>query len=185
MTSPKFLDMIVIQMELCSMDLRTAMDECKNQNIQIRGAWYQDIVCGLAHIHQKQIIHRDLKPENILLDFHGRMKIGDFGLATTIDLAMKQQQRAIASTSKKRSSQTGYVGTSYYVAPELSERASNATYGKEADIYSIGMIFFEMRHPQFATGMERDKVLTDARDKIFPNFMDGSKDSLTQVCLSV
>ena len=167
------------------MDLRTAMEECKNQNIQIRTVWYQDIVCGLAHLHQKQIIHRDLKPENILLDFHGRMKIGDFGLATTMDSVLKQKQRAITSTNKKRSSQTGYVGTSYYVAPELSERASNSTYGKEADIYSIGMIFFEMRHPQFATGMERDKVLTDARDKIFPNFMDGSKDSLSQACLSM
>ncbi|XP_055298583.1 eIF-2-alpha kinase GCN2-like [Sitodiplosis mosellana] len=180
-TSPKFLDMIIIQMELCSMDLRTAMEECKNQNIQINLLWYQDIACGLAHLHQKQIIHRDLKPENVLLDSHGRVKIGDFGLATTMDSVLKQQQRAISSTDKTRSSQTGYVGTSYYVAPELSEIAKNSTYGKEADIYSLGMIFFEMRHPQFATGMERDKVLKDARDKIYPNFMDGSKDNLAQM----
>lgn len=171
-------------MELCEMDLRTAMEKCKCRNEKIPLQWYLDIISGLAHLHQKGIIHRDLKPENILLDFHGRIKIGDFGLATTVDLILKQQQRTNSTVDKTRSSQSGYVGTSYYVAPELIERASNSTYGKKADIYSVGMIFFEMNHPKFATGMERDKVLKDARDKIYPNFMDGPKDNLPQVNLN-
>lgn len=163
------------------MNLRTAIEECKRKNEQIKSLWYCDMICGLAHLHQKGIIHRDLNPKNILIDFHGRVKIGDFGLATTIDSVLKQQQKAVSNTDNRKSSETGYVGTSYYIAPELSGRASNSIYGKEADIYSLGMIFFEMHHPHFPTAMERDKVLNDARAEIYPHFMDQSKNSISQV----
>lgn len=168
-------------MELCDMDLRTAMPICKSQNKLIPQTWYGDIARGLAHLHKNDIIHRDLNPSNIFLDFHGRVKIGDFGLATTI-VSISKQQTANSTDDKNRSSRTGYVGTSFYIAPELSGRASNSTYGKEADIYSLGMIFLEMQHPPFATHMERDKVLNSARDEDFPNFMDESENYLHQVC---
>lgn len=60
---------------------------------------------------------------------------------------------------------TGKVGTAMYVSPELSENASHATYNQKVDLYSLGIILFEMSQPPFETGMERVKTLTDLRSK--------------------
>lgn len=159
------------------------MKECYKQDEPIPRQWFEDMACGLLYLHANKICHRDINPRNILLDFCGRMKIGDFGLATTMDLIMKQRNRdiPIGNSSNERSSQTGHVGTSYYIAPELSEQASNATYGTDADIYSLGMVFFEMVHPPFKTGSERHKVLTDAKNNVFPDFIGNSDDNLFKV----
>lgn len=152
--------------------------------------WFEEILNGLAYLHEKDIIHRDLNPKNILLDSHGRVKIGDFGLAITIDTILKQRSQLNPSngSNKARSSQTGHVGTSYYVAPELKEKASFSSYGKEADIYSLGIIFFEILHQPFETGMERGKTLEAVRssDITFPTSMDNSKNFITEieVCIS-
>ncbi|XP_031628259.1 eIF-2-alpha kinase GCN2-like [Contarinia nasturtii] len=178
---PQYADTIIIQMELCEMDLRRAIKKCHNRKESMCRSWLEDIVCGLAYLHSLGIIHRDLNPQNIFLTFNGRMKIADFGLATTIDLILKQRERdnPVTNSANARSSQTGLVGTSYYIAPELRDQeASNATYGNKADIYSLGMIFFEMIHPPFTTDMERHVVLTDAGRKIFPDFMEDSDDPL-------
>lgn len=135
-------------------------------------------------MHKNDIIHRDLNPKNILIDSNGHIKISDFGLAITVDMVMKQRSKVTLSNdiTKKRSSQTGNVGTSYYVAPELHESASISQYGKEADIYSLGVIFFEMLHPPFTTGMERDKTLKDIRSSeiTFPKSI-GTRDFFTEI----
>lgn len=151
---------------------RQAIEEGQPQNKSTRLRWFEQILDGLAHLHENDIIHRDLNPKNILVDSNGNVKISDFGLAITGDMVMNQRLKLTPSneTTEKRSSHTGKVGTSYYVAPELRESASISEYGKEADIYSLGVIFFEMLHPPFQTGMERDKVLNDIRcsDITFP-----------------
>lgn len=117
------------------------------------------------------------------------MKIADFGLATTTELVFKQKQKmtAIISSSKDGSSQTGHVGTSYYVAPELkTEKASKSTYGAKSDIYSLGMIYFELKHPTFGTDMERDKVMTNAQSNQFPEFMrNPDKNSMARVRICI
>lgn len=141
----------------------------------------------MAHLHQKGIIHRDLNLKNILLDTSGRVKIGDFGMATTTEFVFEQRQKrgSANGNAKNRSSQTGHVGTSYYVAPELKSEAAYSDYGKEADIYSLGMIFLEMnQYPLFTTQMERDKVLNEARKEIYPDFIRFSEGYLFQVSIS-
>lgn len=60
---------------------------------------------------------------------------------------------------------TGQVGTALYVAPELSEQVSKAIYNQKVDIYSLGIIFFEMCYKPLTTGMERVKVLLNLRSK--------------------
>lgn len=60
---------------------------------------------------------------------------------------------------------TFQVGTALYVAPELLQSASKVIYNQKVDIYSLGIILFEMFHAPLSTGMERMMVLTDLRTK--------------------
>lgn len=133
----------------------------------------------MNHLQKKGIIHRDLKPENILLDSSFNVKITDFGLATTTALALQQQPAAyyVTSSAETRSSQTGGVGTALYAAPELSHSAWKSIYGCKVDIYSFGIIFFEMCHPPFDTHMERCEVLGKLREPspIFPDLFKDRK----------
>ncbi|GAB4156044.1 MAG: hypothetical protein Tsb009_32910 [Planctomycetaceae bacterium] len=88
--------------------------------------WIQGISEGLAFLHDRGIVHRDLKPANIFME-NGVVKIGDVGLAKFI-------------TQSRRSAQTDSVGTIYYMAPEVSK----GKYGHEVDVYSLGVILYEM-----------------------------------------
>ncbi len=88
--------------------------------------WMDGIASGVAYLHDHGIVHRDLKPGNIFLD-QGVVKIGDYGLSKFI------------STSR-RSGQTESVGTFHYMAPEIGR----GRYGKEIDVYALGIILYEM-----------------------------------------
>ncbi len=89
-------------------------------------AWMHGIAAGVAYLHDHGIVHRDLKPGNIFVD-EGIVKIGDYGLSKFISCS-------------RRSGQTGSVGTVHYMAPEIA----NGRYGKEIDIYALGIILYEM-----------------------------------------
>ncbi|XP_035901092.1 eIF-2-alpha kinase GCN2 [Anopheles stephensi] len=170
-----------IQMEFCEKStLRTAIDGGLYQDIDRVWRLFREIVEGLSHIHQQGMIHRDLKPVNIFLDSRDQVKIGDFGLATTSILALQNQgHQNVPSTQIERlavtgntqpgkSSDIGYsltgkVGTALYVAPELTGNASRSTYNQKVDLYSLGIILFEMSSQPLNTGMERVKTLMDLR----------------------
>ncbi|HEV3022920.1 MAG TPA: serine/threonine-protein kinase, partial [Pirellulales bacterium] len=89
-------------------------------------AWFRGVAAGVAYLHDHGIVHRDLKPGNIFSD-EGLVKIGDYGLSKFI-------------SASRRSGQTESVGTVHYMAPEIG----NGRYGKEIDIYALGIILFEM-----------------------------------------
>ncbi|XP_062562568.1 eIF-2-alpha kinase GCN2 [Armigeres subalbatus] len=156
-----------IQMEFCEKStLRTAIDSNLYEDVDRVWRLFREIAEGLSHIHQQGMIHRDLKPVNIFLDSRDQVKIGDFGLATTSILALQnqQQERIHQITSLDMgNSLTGKVGTALYVAPELTGNASKSTYNQKVDLYSLGIILFEMSTPSLATGMERVKTLMDLR----------------------
>jgi serine/threonine protein kinase len=92
--------------------------------------WATDIATGMAVAHKVGIIHRDLKPANLLIDDEGLLKIVDFGVA------------AAAGAGDTQLTKTGYViGSPKYMAPEqiLGKKVD-----ERADIYSLGIIFYEM-----------------------------------------
>jgi serine/threonine protein kinase len=88
---------------------------------------------ALQYAHDQGIIHRDIKPENILLDKKGQVKIADFGIAKLLD----QAPQGYFLTGAK-----DVVGTPHYMAPEQIEKPQ--TVDHRADIYSLGVVFYEM-----------------------------------------
>ena len=88
--------------------------------------WWDGITAGVAYLHDCGIVHRDLKPGNIFRD-HGIVKIGDCGLSKFISCS-------------RRSGQTQSVGTFHYMAPEIGQ----GRYGKEIDVYALGIMLYEM-----------------------------------------
>ncbi|HTN02237.1 MAG TPA: serine/threonine-protein kinase [Planctomycetaceae bacterium] len=90
-------------------------------------------VCeALQYAHEQGVVHRDIKPENILITRDGRVKIADFGLAK---LAGHAEQSHLTGTWQ-------VMGTPHYMAPEQVERPTEVDH--RADIYSLGVVFYEM-----------------------------------------
>ncbi len=95
-------------------------------------------VCdALEYAHDEGVVHRDIKPENILLDMKGRVKIADFGLAKLLGAEDDGSPSHLTLNSPQQ-----MLGTPHYMAPEQTERP--LTVDHRADIYSIGVVFYEM-----------------------------------------
>ncbi|MEZ5326878.1 MAG: serine/threonine-protein kinase [Verrucomicrobiales bacterium] len=92
-------------------------------------------VCSvLEYIHDSGIVHRDIKPSNILLDRDGVAKLADFGLVSRPSFVAED----ITLTSASR-----LIGTPQYAAPEMSDPNAASIDGR-ADIYSLGVVLYEM-----------------------------------------
>ncbi|XP_045453243.1 eIF-2-alpha kinase GCN2 [Melitaea cinxia] len=157
---------LYIQMEFCEKNtLRQAIDNGLYQEHFRAWRLFREVLEGLTHVHQKGMIHRDLKPVNIFLDSSDHVKIGDFGLATKVYTDLLTEDKNRVSQDDQNGLLTGKVGTALYVAPELQQSASKVIYNQKVDIYSLGIILFEMFNPPFNTGTERYTVLSNLRKK--------------------
>lgn len=85
------------------------------------------ILSALQHAHEKGVVHRDIKPQNIMVQANGKLKVTDFGIAQISD--SNQGNSGVA------------MGTVYYISPE---QASGKTTTFSSDIYSVGIMLYEM-----------------------------------------
>ena len=115
---------ILIRMEL----LTPLFDYAKNNTMTRKDVIQLGIdICKALELCQKyNIIHRDIKPENIFVSDNGDYKLGDFGIARTLE-------QTTGMLSKK--------GTQAYMAPEIYRGES---YGSNVDIYSLGIVMYRM-----------------------------------------
>ena len=88
----------------------------------------EQVLNGIAYAHANDVIHRDIKPHNILIDNDGNVKITDFGIAIALT------QNSITQTNS-------LLGSVQYMSPEQA-RGSMVT--KQSDIYSLGIVLYEM-----------------------------------------
>ena len=88
----------------------------------------EQLTSAISHAHQNHIIHRDIKPQNILMDLNGNVKITDFGIAMALSATSITQTNSV-------------LGSVHYLSPE---QARGGTANHKSDIYSLGIVMFEL-----------------------------------------
>ncbi|KAJ3576814.1 hypothetical protein NP233_g162 [Leucocoprinus birnbaumii] len=116
-----------------------------------------------ARERRAQILHRDLKPDNVFLDEHNHIKLGDFGLSKALS------QSSFANT---------YVGTPYYMSPELMQEKA---YDTKSDIWSLGCLIFELcaLKPPFHEAKTHSELSMCIRNGRIPPLPRGYSQSLS------
>ncbi|XP_045303092.1 interferon-induced, double-stranded RNA-activated protein kinase isoform X5 [Leopardus geoffroyi] len=159
---------LFIQMEFCGkgtleqwIDSRRGQTPDKHLALEL----YEQITAGVDYIHCKQLIHRDLKPGNVFLVDTKQVKIGDFGLVTSL---------------KNYANRTRNTGTLRYMSPE---QISLQEYGNEVDIFALGLILAELLYI-CPTVSETLQIFKELRDGKFSDVFDGREKILLQKLLS-
>ena len=111
---------IYIRMELLTPLLKALPENVPEETVVRLG---RDIASALVLCRKHSIIHRDIKPQNIFISDNADYKLGDFGIAKTVEKTMGGTK----------------IGTYKYMAPEVY---NNRPYGGGADIYSLGLVLY-------------------------------------------
>jgi tousled-like kinase len=130
------------------------------------------------------IIHYDLKPGNILFDEYGDAKITDFGLSKIVDTQDSGASMELTSQG---------AGTYWYLPPECFLTDENVRISSKVDVWSIGVIFYQMLYGKrpFGDGQSQDKILADgtmlnAHEVLFPDkpLISASGKEFIRACLT-
>jgi len=130
--------------------------------------WMQQMCSAIAYLHAHKVVHRDLKPQNIFMMTEDSLRVGDFGLAQTIE----------------RGKRTSQVGTPCYMAPEVLHHDA---YAETVDVWGLGCIMLEAVTLEFLwerKGMLAAHVVTEPvqASSMSPEYPTILRDSISK-CL--
>jgi len=164
----KFIDMEYIE----GASLRKLLDNSKDNKLseEIALKTCMQIAEGMIEIHKHKIIHKDLKPENILFHQPGKnFDVNKSFIAKITDFGISEKVR----NTRSRLEETSRSGTRYYMSPE---QLSGRKVGKEADIWSFGVMMYEMLSGDFCfKGETTEELMFSIRE-----ILDVEKDRKTR-----
>jgi len=183
---------LFIQMQLCNPSTLADWIRQRNSSPPSRKSRagpairiFTQLINGMAHVHEQNIVHRDLKPANIFVGTDGRFLIGDFGLSRLLRKAqcgrdLFRQNAALVQPGNHSDPLTAGIGTASYAAPEQLERCD---YGKEADMFSLGLILLEL-FCVFGTEHERIDTFRQCRSQSLPSWLSQDYPNVADVILN-
>ncbi|XP_078380448.1 uncharacterized protein LOC144663395 [Oculina patagonica] len=160
---------VMVILELCECSLKTRIMShpenapARSEDVTVRKnvlLWVLQILDALRYVHEHEFVHRDLKLDNLLLTVDNKVKLTDIGVA--------KHERDISGTM---------CGTLLYLAPEVMD---GRIYNSKADMYSFGMILWEMWYAKTAfqnelTSRSHFKLLNDIREGLRPSHIRGTR----------
>mmetsp|Transcript_26687 Transcript_26687/g.58841 ORF Transcript_26687/g.58841 Transcript_26687/m.58841 type:complete len:1052 (-) Transcript_26687:363-3518(-) len=163
---------LFIQMQFCPQQTLHHMLAKPRRQVDVAAmlGLFEQVTNGIKYVHECQLIHRDLKPSNIFLLEGSRIKIGDFGLATKLGDAIGTED--LMSVCPSEGLSRG-VGTYIYASPE---QRGGQDYSNKTDIFSLGIILFELLNKGWETSMGRmlDLEELSAQNRLPNSWKEGS-----------
>jgi serine/threonine protein kinase len=165
--TPSTRHTLYIQMQLCSQKTlgdflsnaearrgpsRSAAPGCID--IPFALSLFHQIAQGVQHVHRQGLIHRDLKPNNCFIDEGGVVKVGDFGLsreASSSSELNEDTENMESDVGPDDEFNTAGVGTRSYASPE---QMNGSDYDSSTDIYSLGIMLFEVCYPMYTVRIQ-------------------------------
>jgi len=143
-TLPQYL---YVKMEFCEGDtVRAVLERESLPEAMERWRLFREILDALSYVHSKGIVHKNLKPANIFLDGSARVKLGGFGLA---------RHRSRRDTEGEELEQ-------FYWSPETE-------YSEKADLFSLGVIFYELWRPFRSASQRLEELKRLSADQSLPD----------------